>query len=271
MGTSFVGRRRVAIFASVALLAALLTVDAASCSVALAQEEVRPSEAQALFMAGRVAFEEGRFDAAIGHFEASYQLSQRPQLLYNIAQCHDRLRHDRDAIAAFERYLSADPNADNRVAVEARLRALRESVAQADAQNAATKRASSEDQAEAANGKVTSLPATGESAASARFPLGPVVVMGSALLLGASGGVLMFLGSKGGNEVENATQGASYRDLRDDLDKAQRQWTTGQVLLGVGALAGGVGLAWLVMERRQAHSSLRISILPNTLRLSGSF
>lgn len=95
---------------------------------ALAQEEPPAStddqEARARFEAGRMAFGAGRFEDALADFERAYALSSRPQLLYNIAQCHDRLRHDEEAVAALRRYLEAVPDAPNRAEVERRLLVL---------------------------------------------------------------------------------------------------------------------------------------------------
>ncbi|MFO0709418.1 MAG: tetratricopeptide repeat protein [Sandaracinus sp.] len=89
----------------------------------------RDEEARSLFEAGRTAFSDGRFEDALGHFERSYALSGRPQLLYNIAAAQDRLRRDEEAIGSFERYLAELPGADNRAEVEGRLEALRAAVA----------------------------------------------------------------------------------------------------------------------------------------------
>lgn len=85
-------------------------------------------EARALFELGRTEYASGRYDDALAHFERAYALSGRPELLYNMAQCFDRLRRDEDAIDALERYLAALPEASNRPEVEARLEALRAAV-----------------------------------------------------------------------------------------------------------------------------------------------
>jgi len=82
------------------------------------------AEARALFVAGRSAFEAGRFDDALGDFERSYALSERATLLYNIAACHDRLRHDEEALAGYRRYLRDIGETDNRAVVEGRITAL---------------------------------------------------------------------------------------------------------------------------------------------------
>jgi tetratricopeptide (TPR) repeat protein len=87
-------------------------------------------EARFLFEAGRTAYDAGRYKEALGHFQRAYDLSQRPQLLYNVGQAADRLRQDELALDAFERYLSALPAADNRPAVEERIKVLREVLAE---------------------------------------------------------------------------------------------------------------------------------------------
>jgi tetratricopeptide (TPR) repeat protein len=74
-------------------------------------------EARFLFEAGRTAYDAGRYREALAHFQGAYDLSLRPQLLYNVGQAADRLRQDEVALDAFERYLSALPVADNRPAV----------------------------------------------------------------------------------------------------------------------------------------------------------
>jgi tetratricopeptide (TPR) repeat protein len=82
-------------------------------------------EARFLFEAGRTAYDAGRYREALAHFQGAYDLSLRPQLLYNVGQAADRLRQDEVALDAFERYLSALPVADNRPAVEERIKVLR--------------------------------------------------------------------------------------------------------------------------------------------------
>ena len=92
------------------------------------------AEARAAFAAGSSAFGEGAFQGALRRFERSYELSGQPDLLYNIGQCHDRLRNDSQAITSFEAFIEARPNSGERTAVEQRLSILRERVAQHEAQ-----------------------------------------------------------------------------------------------------------------------------------------
>lgn len=81
-----------------------------------------------MFEAGRAAFDQGRYQDALGYFDRAYQLSRRPQLLYNLGQVHDRLRHDEEALTAFQQYLKQVPGAENRAEVEHRIQAMRQAM-----------------------------------------------------------------------------------------------------------------------------------------------
>jgi tetratricopeptide (TPR) repeat protein len=104
----------------------------------------RDEEARALFEAGKVAYEDGRYQDALGYFERSYELSQRVQLQYNLGLAYDRMRRDQEALAAFEAYLVGEPDHPRAIEVHNRVRALRESLAQ---QQAQAQRAEAEAQA----------------------------------------------------------------------------------------------------------------------------
>jgi tetratricopeptide (TPR) repeat protein len=100
--------------------------------------DARDAEGRGLFEAGRAAFADGRYDDALDYFDRAYELSHRPELLYNIGTANDRLRRDETALAAFEEYLHEVPAAANVREVEARIRVLREEIAQEAARSART-------------------------------------------------------------------------------------------------------------------------------------
>lgn len=111
------------------LLVVIAVVFFAHGSVTSAQSDPgRDAEARGLFEAGRAAFDQGRYQDALGYFDRAYQLSRRPQLLYNIGQVHDRLRHDEEALTALQQYLKQVPGATNRSEVEHRIEALRQAM-----------------------------------------------------------------------------------------------------------------------------------------------
>jgi hypothetical protein len=84
----------------------------------------RDIQARRLFEQGREAYSDGRYRDAWAYFHESYQLSGRPELLFNIGQTADRLGQEGEALRAFSMYLERLPAAPNRKDVENRVRAL---------------------------------------------------------------------------------------------------------------------------------------------------
>jgi len=115
------------VLASAFMLAALVGV--ASPASAQTATLTLDDAARTAFDAGHAAFVIGLYDDALRDFRRAYDLSSRPELLYNIGLAADRLRHDDEALDSFEAYLGALPEAENRPEVEARIRALRDAVA----------------------------------------------------------------------------------------------------------------------------------------------
>ena len=109
-----------------ALLVAFVVL--ASCLLparGLGQEQDRDARARVLFEEGRAAFDAGHYEGALERWRASYELSGRAALLYNIGLVHDRLRKNAEAIAAFESFLHAHPDAPRAEEIRARIRAIR--------------------------------------------------------------------------------------------------------------------------------------------------
>jgi tetratricopeptide (TPR) repeat protein len=82
-------------------------------------------EARASFEAGKAAFDNGDYAAALVQFEHAYALSQRSLLLYNLGLAHDRLQHEERALEAYEAYLAANPNDERAADARARVKVLR--------------------------------------------------------------------------------------------------------------------------------------------------
>jgi tetratricopeptide (TPR) repeat protein len=91
---------------------------------------VDDERARGLFEQGAAAYAAGHYEAALGFFEESYALSQRPTLLFNIGTSADRLRQNEIALENYEAYLAALPEAVNRGEVSSRVLVLREELAQ---------------------------------------------------------------------------------------------------------------------------------------------
>lgn len=190
----------------------LVALGLTGTAAAQAADAAADAEARARFEAGRAAMAAGRIEDALTDFRRAYELSHRPELLYNVAIAADRLRRDEEALSAFERYLAEmPPDVENRAAVESRIAVLRETIAEEEAEEAAA-------------------PAErGLSAAGIALAItGGVLAVGGAILLGV--GVSERL------RVENAPERAPWADYAGSAERAP-------IFEGVGGAATGVGLA----------------------------
>jgi len=88
-------------------------------------DELAAQEAESLVDAGHAAFEGGRFEAALAHYETAFELTGEPALLLRVAAAADALRRDRIALQAYESYLRSDADPDLVPELEARVRVLR--------------------------------------------------------------------------------------------------------------------------------------------------
>lgn len=119
------------------MLALLLGV---ATSLVAAPAKAQDSAARSHFHAGSGYFETGNYEDALKSFTLAYEMSQRPQLLYNLYLTEERLGDLRSAIRYLERYLSEVEEVPNRDVLSVRLANLRRR-AEADEREAAEKEA----------------------------------------------------------------------------------------------------------------------------------
>lgn len=108
------------------ILALLLVLG--SARVATAQDD-KTERARIHLKAAIAYYDEARYEDAAREMEAAYQLKPLPDLQYNLAQCYERLGRYSDAAAAYEKYLAANPAANDRALVQTRIRNLRDRAA----------------------------------------------------------------------------------------------------------------------------------------------
>jgi hypothetical protein len=95
-------------------------------ATAWAEPSPAPGNARTHYEDGQKAYDRGDYETAIREFEQAYQLKPHPNVLYNIAQAHERLLEYAESVKWFERFLAeAPPDAEFRPIVENRLRILR--------------------------------------------------------------------------------------------------------------------------------------------------
>lgn len=179
-----------------------------------AQVDSADEEARNLYEAGEEAFGAARYEAALEHFRASYELSHRPELLYNIGITADRLGRNDEALEAFRGYLASDAvDEARRPDVEARVAALEQ----------------------------PAVPA----ARSEPDPTTPIVLAVTGGALVALSVVLIAVGATENQLVQDAPPGASWADYAGHQDTATGLLWSGGIAAGLGVglvLAGVVGL-----------------------------
>lgn len=240
---------------------------------------VEDNDARTLFTLGQSAFDQGRYQAALDYFQQAYDLSHRPQLLYNIGQAADRLRDDRRALASFEQFLREVPDSPQHTSTRARVEVLRAAIAADDARDAESARIAAE--AEAARAE---RGAAGPTVATTETPDAPPPRSGRSaapgwIIAGVGGGALVAgatffaLGLGDKNTVEDAPDGSTFASVSDEYDRASTRITVGSILLGVGVAAGATGLVLALGAggSDEEPTALELRVLPNGLALRRSF
>lgn len=83
-------------------------------------------EARKFFLRGVAMFKRKSYLAALQAFTAAQRFSPVPELYYNMGVTAEALQRDQDAIDYFREYLRLRPSSSDRLAIEARIQALRQ-------------------------------------------------------------------------------------------------------------------------------------------------
>ena len=253
---------------------------------ALAEPLDTDAEARALYEAGRIAFDQGRFEAALRYFEGSYELSGRPALLFNIGTAADRLRRDETALKAFRRYLKEVPDSPERPGVVARIRILEQSVTREGDDPEADDPAIEELDIEELDGidesgieeigfeevqeDPAALPSVASSKSSGKRTAGFAIlgVGGASLITGA---ILLTLGQQKRSDLENAAPGTRY-DALSSAHNADRFTGAGigALIVGAGVLTGGI-LMIATSGSKRDDAPVQLSVGPLGFELRGEF
>src|SRR5262249_3718762 len=161
----------------------------------------------------------------LGYFREAYRLSRRPALLYNIAVAADRLRHDREALEAFQRYLHESPaDAPQRADAAARVAVLSTTVA---------------------NDASTPEPLPGGHDDALAITGWSLIGTGGASLI--AGAVFLLLGQLEADSFANAPEGTPWSDLAGSADRASWMRLLGWILGGAGVGLGALGLTFVLV------------------------
>ncbi|MDD9934230.1 MAG: hypothetical protein OXT09_11540 [Myxococcales bacterium] len=204
------------------------------------------------FQQGRQAYNGGNFQQALDAFQRAYQLSPRPELLFNIGQAADRLRMDDLALSSFKQYLAELPQAHNREQVENRVRALEAVIAQRDAREAEAGAAPPPAPAPTPTNVADPVdPVPPPAPPSERpLPLGPLLLGGGGVALVGVG--LAFGAMAKSEEDEYAmlevSDAAQAHSAADTFDSAESKALVSNVLIGAGAAVVTGAVVWWALD-----------------------
>jgi len=226
----------------------------------------RIAEAKEAFDLGTRAYAEGEFETALASFERAYELTNSPDLLYNIATVSDRMRRDEDALRAYEGYLEARPTSSDREHVESRIAVLRDSIK-------ARRQAELQAEIEARNAAVQAA-----ARVKAERPLtehvgpgpGPWITIGVGSAALVTGAVFVGLGQRDQKKVENAPAGSSYSLVHEMADRGPKRSKAGVALMAVGGAGIIGGLIWQLTGGHE-EAIPEVGIGPTGITVKGTF
>lgn len=93
-----------------------------------AEPEDARDRAREAFAEGQTLYRAGNFAAALSAFQRAEAASPSPAAIYNVARCQERLGRLDEAVASYERYLAAAPDAPDHDAVAGHVVELRRQI-----------------------------------------------------------------------------------------------------------------------------------------------
>ena len=268
-------QREEALRTATIIVAAALTLGLGLSPSVEAQSETPSSadqEARSLYNAGRIAFNEGRFQNALDYFQRAYELSGRPGLLHNVGTTADRLRMDELALSAFEQYLEEVPDAQNRSSVEARIAVLQQAVS-AHQQAPDPVYVPTPEEAAAAVAVAEQVDSAPVDEGFSPSPALTWSMLAGGAAVGTVGIVMLSIGQRNKNWIEDATPGELWSDY-EQYENADALTAGGISLIIVGAAAAAVGVVFKFMdndgERAETERETELVVGPGSLMLRGT-
>ncbi|MDQ1347163.1 MAG: hypothetical protein QG573_532 [Acidobacteriota bacterium] len=191
------------------------------------------------------------YPAALASYQAAYRLDPRPDLLFNLARCHEVMAQLPEAIGHYQRYLEEKPQAEDAALVRARLESLRARRAGELARERAAPKPRAQTQ---------QLPRGSSWRTAAGWTA--LGVGGASLLAGIVCGALAR--AKADEFTDGASQNRTYAAL-SEVDRAGRRYQAAQIgtLIAGGVLvAAGGGLLIFQARWRDAREARSTWIAP---------
>jgi len=261
--------------ASVAVAVGLALGGGATASAAPQKSPERAAadvRARELFQEGDAAYAEGRYEEAHQAFVEAYELSGRPQLLYNIANALERLGRYAEAVEALEKYLASGKAKDPAI-VQKRLANLKKRVEE---QKKAEERAreeeeriraqrAQEDGPEPPPPAKVEEPAPSPSAAPEREPTPalPIVLLGAGGAALATAGVFGVLTLSARGDVDAGCKDVPAgrlcdREVAAAIDREKTFGLVTDIALVSGLALGGLGAYLLLAGGDRASAKVNV-------------
>jgi tetratricopeptide (TPR) repeat protein len=209
-------------------------------------------EARTRFRLGSTLYRQGRFDDAAREFRAAYEVSHRPELLYNLYLVERDAGNTREAAEALRTYLNDAADVPDRGLMEGRLAALDRQLANA------AERATSDGGADEGTSDVGTDAGTTDTheepmEAPPREPPSralPIALMAGGGAVLAAGAVFAILAKGKYSDLNDGCDEigfCGYDGAQGDIDALQRDGLLADLSFGIGgaAVAAGV-LVWLL-------------------------
>ncbi len=261
----------------------VLTLSSVSSVVAAQSDDER---AHGHFLAARSYMDQGRYEDAAEQFRESYRLSERPELLLNIALAYERAGMFGEAADTLDEWLSVTPEDDpDRRTVTTRAESLRERAGGGDVATS-TDEGELEALVDESDEETSSSLA---SAAGAEDDGGGIGGLGIVGIITAAAGVALGIAAIGtgvaahgtyNDLVDSCPGGACSPDRQSDIDSGQSLAVASTVLTPIAVVLAAVGVTLLVVDlssgsggSEDAQARLGVSAAPGQVAVSvdGSF
>jgi len=211
-------------------------------------------EARTRFQLGSTLYRQGRFDDAAREFRGAYDVSHRPELLYNLYLVERDAGHTQEAADALRTYLSDASQIPDRGLMEGRLAALDEQLERARAAQDATHGDTSDDGAEV--GAAIDAPPPVEPP-SRVLPIALMAAGGAVLLVG--GGFAFAAKSKHDDLDAVCVAGRCPNSSQSDIDALHRDTLIADLSFAIGGVSVATGLLLLLLRHGSNENEPSVS------------
>ena len=226
-------------------------------AAAMRTEGLDDEQARSRFRVGQALYMEGRFLEAAEEFENSYRLSGRRSLLYNAYLSYRDAGQLAEAVRTLELYLEGDEDAEDAAQLRQRLEAMRVTLAEEQAAEAAARterereRAEAQRQLEEAERRAEEERRRAEAAEQELNPVGWIIGgIGAGLLAGAAvaGGLAQNALGDLEDNCPNDRCVVGY-DLESERKEVERPRLAADILLFTGVATVATGIVVLFVGR----------------------